>query len=144
MSAALLSAGAEAVFVCNRTMERAAALCAWDKLGRMAPAGFDGETLARLAAKSGLLVNCTSLGMTGEFERLDFLTALPAGAAVCDLVYNPPETALLKGARRLGHPAMNGFSMLIYQAVLALEHFLDRELDREAMAKVAWEALEKG
>ena len=38
---ALAEAGAERVFVCNRTLERAQALCAQDPLGRLAPAGFE-------------------------------------------------------------------------------------------------------
>ena len=141
VSAALLEAGAKEIFVCNRTAERAAALCASDPRGRMACAGFDPGTLAVLAARSELLVNCTSLGMTGEFETLDFLATLPDGAAVCDLVYSPPETALLREARRQGHRGMNGLGMLVWQAVLALEHFLDRELDRAEMVRAVRAAL---
>ena len=141
VSAALIGAGANRVFVCNRTMARAAELCCREPM-HMIPSLLDGKTLSALCGKSDLLVNCTSLGMTGEFESLDFLEFLPKGAAVCDLVYSPPETALLRRARELGHPAMNGQGMLICQAVLALEHFLGRELDREAMAAAAKAALE--
>ena len=134
VSAALLQAGAKELFVCNRTMERAAELCCRDPM-HMIPVWFDREGLSRLTARSELLVNCTSLGMTGEFESLDFVDALPREAAVCDLVYEPAQTALLRRARALGHPAMNGLNMLIYQAIFALEHFLGRTLDREEMAR---------
>ena len=144
VACALVQAGAARVYVCNRTAQRAEALCALDPLGRLIPAGFDGETLARRAAQSALLVNCTNLGMEGcpgQFEDVSFLDALPGGAAVYDLIYHPGQTELLAQARRRGLAACNGLSMLVWQGVLALEHFLHRPLDREAMASAATAAL---
>lgn len=141
---ALAEAGAERVFVCNRTPERAAALCALDGRGRLIPAAFDPDTLGRCAARSRLLVNCTNLGMAGcpgQFEGFSFLDALPRDGAVFDLIYHPAETELLAQARRRGLPALNGLPMLVNQAVLALEHFLNRPLDRKAMAEAATAAL---
>ncbi len=141
---ALSAAGAERVFVCNRTLSRTQALCAQDPLGRLSPAGFDADTLSGLAAKSQLLVNCTNLGMAGcpcQFEDFSFLDALPPNAAVFDAIYHPAETELLAQAKGRGLRGMNGLPMLVNQAVLALEHFLDRPLDRPAMAAVAAAAL---
>ena len=132
------------MFVCNRTAARAEELCALDSLGRLIPAAFDPDGLRRCAARSGLLVNCTNLGMEGcpsQFEDFSFLDALPDGAAVFDLIYHPAETELLACARRRGLRAMNGLPMLVWQAVLALEHFLNRPLDREDMAQAAAAAL---
>ena len=72
----------------------------------------------------------------------DRLTVTPArGAAVYDLIYHPAETELLRKARRRGLCAEGGLSMLVWQAVLALEHFLDRPLDREELARAAAAAL---
>lgn len=141
---ALSAAGAERVFVCNRTLSRTQALCGQDPLGRLSPAAFDTDTLFGLAAKSQLLVNCTNLGMAGcpcQFEDFSFLDALPPNAAVFDAIYHPAETELLSRARRRGLKTLNGLPMLVNQAVLALEHFLDRPLDRPAMAAVAAAAL---
>lgn len=135
----LVQQGAKAVFVCNRTVEKAAALCAHAPLGRLAPAGFDSATLRRLAARADLVVNCTSLGMEGtqgQFEDLAFLEALPDGVPVFDLIYAPAETELLRRARELGHPTANGLGMLVYQAVFALEHFTDTTIDAATMAEV--------
>ena len=141
---ALAGAGA-AVTVCNRTLEKAQALCAADR-PNLTPGGFDLETLRRVAGESDMLVNCTCLGMAGTgrgFEDLSFVDALPAGAAVCDVIYAPAETALLRRARELGHPVMNGMGMLLHQAILALEHFTGEALDVEKAKAAARKALEE-
>jgi shikimate dehydrogenase len=65
---------------------------------------------------ASLLVNTTSQGMVGE-PPLDLsLDRLPKSALVCDIVYSPLETPLLKAARRRGNPAVNGLGMLLHQA----------------------------
>ena len=140
----LSAAGAGQVWVCNRTLSRAEELCAQDPLGRLKPAPFDSDTLAKLCQTADLLVNCTNLGMEGcphQFEDFGFVDALPSRAGVFDLIYHPAETELLAHARRRGLPTVNGLPMLVNQAVLALEHFLARPLDRVAMAAAASGAL---
>ena len=140
---ALEKAGAAQVFVCNRSEERARALAELAP-GVLTPCPFTPDTLAAACARSAVLINATSLGMAGqgEFPDLAFLDALPENAAVCDLVYHPAETALLRRARALGHSAMNGLPMLVWQGVLALKQFLNRDdLDLSAMAAAAKAAL---
>ncbi|HJH62738.1 MAG TPA: shikimate dehydrogenase [Firmicutes bacterium] len=141
----LAAAGAEQVFVCNRTLDRAQALAQADPGGRIVPADFSSATLERLGAGAGLVVNATNLGMAGcgQFDDLSFLDALGRDAGVFDLVYHPAETELLAQARRRGLPACNGLPMLVHQAVLALERFLDRPLDRASLAQAAAAALER-
>jgi len=51
------------------------------------------------------------------------LTGLPQGAAVCDIVYNPLETELLRNAAARGHKTIDGLGMLMYQAVPSFEAF---------------------
>ncbi len=141
----LAQQGAERVYVCNRTLDKADELCQHSP-GVLIPAGFTPDTLKALAGESDLLVNCTSLGMegtAGQFDDFSFLEALPAGAAVCDLIYAPEETALLAHARRLGCPTLNGLDMLIWQAIFALEHFTGTKIDGPAMAALLKETLQK-
>jgi shikimate dehydrogenase len=61
--------------------------------------------------------------MTGQ-PALDVqLDALPASAAICDLIYNPLETALLKDAKTRGHKTVDGLGMLMYQAAPSFAAF---------------------
>lgn len=143
VSAALCMAGAK-VTVCNRTVEKAEALCKMYPEA-MTPAGFSTEELGWEAGQADILVNCTSLGMAGtesQFDDFSFLEALPQGAAVCDAIYAPAQTELLRRAAGLGHPTMNGMGMLLHQAVLALEHFVGEKIDQGAALAAARKALE--
>ena len=88
---------------------------------------LNSENLSRESPKADILINATPLGMKdfgADFPDLSFLAYLPAGALVCDLVYNPAATSLLKEAARLGLAVMNGMEMLIWQAILAEQIFV--------------------
>jgi shikimate dehydrogenase len=102
------------VRIVNRSRDKAA-----DIAGRLGPAvtahGWD--ELPGLLEGASLLVNATSLGMTGK-PPLDLdLTPLPPEAVVNDIVYVPLETGLLAAARRRGNPVVDGLGMLLHQAV---------------------------
>jgi len=111
--ASLIDAGAREIRLLNRTQARAEQLAAL----------FAGpiEVVAwqrRHAALAGaaLLVNTTSLGMTGQPPLDVALDTLPRTAIVYDLVYNPLQTALLSAARTRGNPLIDGLGMLLHQA----------------------------
>lgn len=111
--ASLLDEGAPEIRLINRTRARAEALAA----------GFGGPVTvldweARHGALDGaaLLVNTTDQGMVGRPALELRLDALPAGALVCDIIYNPLETPLLAAARARGNPVVNGLGMLLHQA----------------------------
>jgi shikimate dehydrogenase len=65
----------------------------------------------------GLLVNATSLGMTGKPPLVLDLAALLSDAIVADIVYSPLETPLLAAARARGNLTVDGLGMLMHQAV---------------------------
>lgn len=111
--AALRDAGVQDIRVVNRGAERAEALAAWFGAG-VAALGW--PDLARALDGAGLMVNTTSLGMTGQPPLPLDLDALPRGAVVADIVYAPLTTALLREAARRGHPTVDGLGMLIHQA----------------------------
>lgn len=79
------------------------------------------EKLPEYAADADCLINATPLGL----RRTDPLP-IPAELVqkkhlVCDLVYNPPDTALLKMAKKRGAKRLAGLGMLLYQGVIAFE-----------------------
>ena len=133
---------ARSMAVLNRTESRAAELAArvYEQTGKKAAAGGLTETdLVSFASRATLLINATPLGMHGsgrQFGDTGFLRALPKGAAVCDLIYSPAATLLLREARALGHAAFNGLDMLIYQAFAAFEHFFGIMPGEQEMAAV--------
>lgn len=142
---ALAQAGVNKLFCANRTVEKAEELCEL-RPAVMEAAPFDRETLCRLAGQSDILINATSLGMggvTGQFEDFGFVAALPEQAAVFDLIYHPAETELLRRARERGLTARNGLGMLLHQAILALEYFLEQPIDPQAGVRAAEAALRK-
>lgn len=68
-----------------------------------------------------IVLNATSLGLaTGDPSPLD-LRKIPPPAKVYDMIYRPPQTALLRQAAELGIAHANGLSMLIHQGARALE-----------------------
>lgn len=108
----LIERGMHVTFV-NRTFERAVNLA--QKYGHGAVAARYDE-LPPLLTRADLLVNCTSLGMTGKPPLDADITPLKRGAVVADVVYVPLETALLKQARARGHRTVDGLGMLLQQA----------------------------
>jgi shikimate dehydrogenase len=116
----LLAEGASPILLANRTSGRAQELA--DAFGP-AVTVVDWRERDRALLGCGLLVNATSLGMTGK-EALDLdLALLPSDAAVADLVYRPLETRLLAAARGRDNRAVDGFGMLLHQAVPGFERW---------------------
>jgi shikimate dehydrogenase len=88
---------------------------------------MDTDLAARFAA-TDLLVQATSatLGDTPTAQSFTSalpLDALPAKAAVVDLVYKPLETTLLHAARARGLQGVDGLGMLLHQGALAFERW---------------------
>lgn len=110
---ALMDAGAPEILICNRTHERAQEL-ANDLNGPVTVVPWDTRNDALSGA--ALLVNTTTLGMTGKDQLEINLEALPEYACVNDIVYAPLETRLLRAAYHRGNPTVDGIGMLLHQA----------------------------
>jgi shikimate dehydrogenase len=91
---------------------------------------------APLPPAGALVINATSAGLKPTDPLPLDLTALVARArpaGVYDMIYNPPETALLAQARALGLPTANGLSMLVHQGARALQIWSDAAVPVPAM-----------
>lgn len=109
----LLDAGATHIRLINRTHSKAEELAQ-----AFGPAVTSVKWESREEALTGaaLLVNTTNQGMHGEPALELSLNNLPVEALVCDAVYIPLETPLLKEARLRGNQTINGLGMLLHQA----------------------------
>jgi shikimate dehydrogenase len=117
--------GAAKVTILNRTKDRANQLVASIR-NYLPNINFHTDTLdgwRDAVTDADLLVNATSAGMKGTAPLDIDLSALPKDAAVCDIVYHPLETQLLKGAKARGLKAIDGLGMLMHQAVPSFEAF---------------------
>jgi shikimate dehydrogenase len=108
------------VAIANRTLARAQQLAA--EFGPRASA-HEYAALPKLLAAADLLINNTSLGMTGNPPHFVDVKMLKPSAIVYDVVYVPLETGLLKAAKAAGHRVVDGLSMLLYQAVPGFTHW---------------------
>ncbi|SFP56443.1 shikimate dehydrogenase family protein [Sphingomonas rubra] len=122
---ALARVGVGRVTLLNRNPLKGAAL--------LASFGLKGEALPLAAGTppAALLVNATSLGMTGQ-PPLDLdLSPLPAEALVYDIVYAPLETPVLAAARARGLDTVDGLEMLVGQAAVAFAILFGQEPPRD-------------
>jgi shikimate dehydrogenase len=114
---ALLEAGFDEVGVWNRTFERARAL--GDELG---------ATPVRDPRSADVLVNCTPADLPVDVDQY---------RCVVDFAYGAGETALVRAARALGMPVVDGLELLVHQGALSFELFTGRPAPIEIMRAAA-------
>lgn len=143
------SLGAGEIVILNRTADKAAYIC--NKIDKMRSENrtktvsvYDSantDIIKKYALKCDMLLNATPLGMTGvdsDYKDLSFLDGISTSVFVADLIYSPDKTSFLSYAEQLGHRIMNGYGMLVGQAILADEIYLGRKLDvSEIYTKIA-------
>ena len=91
------------------------------------------------------LVNTTSVGMARGGHDPDASplpgTLTPYRGFVCDIVYRPPRTRLLKDAEAAGLKTQNGLPMLIHQGAEAFRLWTGHDAPVEVMRQAALDAL---
>lgn len=136
-----LDCGAETVRIFCRNPEKGAALAGDDTRAEVLP--FAELSAENCGSWANILLNATSLGMSGIGQDFGDFSFLDGGKPfVCDIVYKPAETTLLKECRKRGIPCKNGLDMLIYQAIYAYRHFTGAEFDADEMADYLREQVE--
>ena len=139
---ALVDRGLTEVQLLNRTRSRAESLAQ-----RFADTITVEDWSDRASALEGcgLLVNTTTLGMSGAPPLEIALHALPRDAVVCDIVYTPLRTDLLAGAQARRLRGVDGLGMLLHQAVPGFEKWFGlRPAVTEALRSLAVADLQRG
>ncbi len=114
--AGLIELGCSRITISNRTSSRAADLAAhWRTQTSVPVETVDWADRDRALSDTDILVNATSLGMTGQPDLEIDLNQLPKTAAVADIVYRPLKTTLLNSAEKRGNPIATGLGMLVHQ-----------------------------
>ena len=88
------------------------------------------------------VVNATPVGSNQPEAHLPIdVSSLTKKMLVADVVYNPPETWLLREAERRDCATIDGLTLLIEQAALAFEIWTGASADRQAMREAVEEFL---
>ena len=96
--------------------------------------------LQELPTKIGeidILINATSVGSQNNLNekliRREYLHRLKNSSLVYDIIYDPPETMLLRDSKEIGLDIINGMEMNLLQAVLAYKHTNNTTLSLEEL-----------
>jgi len=144
VAAELALAGAASIAVVNRMPDRGQAMVA--DLRRSTGANITFEPwrgTRRVGESDDLIVNATSIGLFPDVDAIpdvDLSGANPE-ALVADVVFNPPETPLLRAARQRGLRTLDGLSMLVNQGVIGFELWTGRKAPEQVMKRALAETL---
>ena len=94
---------------------------------------YDKNVLGREMKEAVLLTNATSLGMAPKVDAspIEDPAIFHEGLGVFDIIYNPPETRLMKEAKEAGCRSANGKLMLLYQGAAAFKIWTGKEMPVE-------------
>ena len=88
-----------------------------------------------------VLINATPVGMYPNIDEQPIHNcAIGRCGAVYDAIYNPLETALVKRAKANGSKAEGGMSMLVWQAVVAHQHWDGSTYDKKDIDQLCADA----
>lgn len=138
----LALAGAAGFQIVNRASQRGEELATLLKEKVKAKVDFiPWKTTFKVPTQTHVVINATSIGLFPDVNaRLDFDTAtLRPEMVVADVIPNPPETNLVRDARKAGCKVLDGLGMLVNQGVIGIKHWTGIDPDPSVMRK----ALEK-
>jgi shikimate dehydrogenase len=118
------------LYLANRTQRRAEELAAALKEGLPATdisvTAMGESVLSADLSHIDIVVNATSLGMHPHDHLPLPVADLGPRHVVCDIVYRPLHTPLLRAAQRQGARTVDGLGMLIHQGAKAFEIWTER------------------
>lgn len=113
------------------------AASAWKVSRTEKPGVLTRESVLKEHLDAQVLINTTPRGMFSRESGMAMDPGLfPDLEGAIDVVYNPLRTEFVQKARSMGVPAAGGLYMLVRQAVLASEIFLDTKYPEELTERV--------
>ncbi len=133
--------GASKVYVLNRSLDRAEALC-------KELSGFYPETewnalpmtdWSKIPGEGYFCFQATSVGLSpnidaAPIEEEGFYAKLEWAF---DCIFNPVETKFMRYVREHGKKAVNGLNMLLYQGIMGYELWTEKKVPDEAVKEVS-------
>lgn len=96
-----------------------------------------------IPAEADILINATSIGLSNASARVPIAaSSLRPELIVADVVFNPPDTWLLRTAAEHGCRTLDGLGMLVNQAVIGFRIWTGIEPDAAVMREALEEFLE--
>jgi shikimate dehydrogenase len=96
-----------------------------------------------IPAEADIFINATSIGLGDGAARVPIAVAsLRPELIVADVIFNPPETWLIRTAAERGCKTIDGLGMLVNQAVISFKIWTGIEPDRTVMLDALEEFLE--
>lgn len=132
--------GAKAVYVLNRTLDKAELIAA-DANAQLHTEAVHAMALSeyhKLHGKGYVVLQTTSVGL--HPNHTDVVIEDPffykKAAVGVDIIYNPARTRFMRLMEENGRPAYNGLKMLLYQASAAFELWHQVEVPQAAVQEV--------
>jgi shikimate dehydrogenase len=134
------------ITIANRTQEKAVQLAEIisGKTGiLMEGVSLKDKHLSEYISESDLLVSTITAGMDPSIPLVIDPDWLHENLTVCDIVYTPPETNLLKAAAERGLRTVGGTGMLVHQGAISFQLWTGKQPSVRTMRRALIEALRR-
>ena len=137
VAVAMRDFGCTEIIVANRDLSRAERLRDELPSAPVRAMSNEGQAFAEALARSGVVINATSLGWKPDESPLTRaqVAALADGTMVADLTYR--ETDLLREAAERDLPTLDGLGMLVHQGVIAFTMWTGQAPPIDVLRKAA-------
>lgn len=140
---AVVGEGPQSLCVINRTFARAQELAELVRGMGVPVTALPLDEAEDAVRDAQVVIDTTPVGMHPHADDAPVVppTWLHEGQCVCDLVYRPRDTVLLRAARERGARTVEGAGMLVHQGAIALELWSGRPAPVAVMRQALLEAL---
>lgn len=135
---AMAKGGASEINIVNRSEENTYTLAGQVNMYYQTAVNVVKQNEIEDIGRADIMINATSMGFGSQAGKSPVKNAeyLKQIDVLLDIIYIPWETRLISDAKQKGVFCINGFDMLIYQAVSAYEIWREKKLSRELVSEL--------